>query len=86
MEVSDLPLRERKQAQIKLDVLYALLEKLKEKTIDEVSVEELCERALISKVTFYNYFSNKLTGIQYSTQSFSTDFLNLVERDLLSRV
>ena len=40
----------------------------------------------IPAVIFFNYFSNKLTGIQYNTQSFSTDFLNLVERDLLSRV
>jgi biopolymer transport protein TolQ len=42
--------------------------------------------AAIPAVIFYNYFSNKLSGVQYSTQSFSTDFLNLVERDLLSRV
>ena len=42
--------------------------------------------AAIPAVIFYNYFSNKLTSIQYNTQSFSTDFLNLVERDLLSRV
>ena len=42
--------------------------------------------AAIPAVIFYNYFSNKLTGIQYNTHSFSTDFLNLVERDLLSRV
>jgi biopolymer transport protein TolQ len=42
--------------------------------------------AAIPAVIFFNYFSNKLTGIQYNTQSFSTDFLNLVERDLLSRV
>jgi biopolymer transport protein TolQ len=42
--------------------------------------------AAIPAVIFYNYFSNKLTGIQYNTQSFSTDFLNLVERDLLSRI
>jgi biopolymer transport protein TolQ len=42
--------------------------------------------AAIPAVIFYNYFSNKLTNIQYNSQSFSTDFLNLVERDLLSRV
>ncbi len=42
--------------------------------------------AAIPAVIFYNYFSNRLTGIQYTTQSFSSDFLNLVERDLLSRV
>jgi len=42
--------------------------------------------AAIPAVIFYNYFSNRLTGIQYNTQSFASDFLNLVERDLLSRV
>ncbi len=42
--------------------------------------------AAIPAVIFYNYFSNKLTNVQYNSQSFSTDFLNLVERDLLSRV
>lgn len=42
--------------------------------------------AAIPAVIFYNYFSNKLTNVQYNVQSFSTDFLNLVERDLLSRV
>jgi biopolymer transport protein TolQ len=42
--------------------------------------------AAIPAVIFYNYFSNKLTNTHYNVQSFSTDFLNLVERDLLSRV
>lgn len=42
--------------------------------------------AAIPAVIFYNYFSNKLTNVQYNVQSFSTDFLNLVERDLLSRI
>lgn len=42
--------------------------------------------AAIPAVIFYNFFSNKLTDVQYNIQSFSTDFLNLVERDLLSRV
>ena len=42
--------------------------------------------AAIPAVIFYNYFSNKLTNVQYNSQSFASDFLNLVERDLLSRV
>lgn len=42
--------------------------------------------AAIPAVIFFNYFSNKLTNVHYNVQSFSTDFLNLVERDLLSRV
>lgn len=40
----------------------------------------------IPAVIFYNYFSNKLADIDNNVTVFSTDFLNLVERDLLSRV
>ncbi|MGB3224765.1 MAG: protein TolQ [Desulforhopalus sp.] len=40
----------------------------------------------IPAVVFYNYFSNKLDEIDAEIADFSTDFLNLVERDLLGRV
>ncbi len=40
----------------------------------------------IPAVIFYNYFSNKLADIDNNVRVFSTDFLNLVERDLMSRV
>jgi biopolymer transport protein TolQ len=40
----------------------------------------------IPAVIFYNYYSNRLANIDNDVQIFSTDFLNLVERDLLSRV
>ena len=40
----------------------------------------------IPAVIFYNYFSNKLDIVDGQVANFSTDFLNLVERDLLSRV
>lgn len=39
----------------------------------------------IPAVVFYNYFANKLTYIDGEMQNFSTDFLNLVERDMISR-
>jgi len=39
----------------------------------------------IPAVIFYNYFSNVLTELENDMQSFSADFMNLVERDLLSR-
>jgi len=42
--------------------------------------------AAIPAVIFYNYFANKLDDVENSMSTFSTDFLNLVERDLLSRV
>ncbi len=40
----------------------------------------------IPAVIAYNYFANQLGDIENEMQNFSTDFLNLVERDLLSRV
>lgn len=40
----------------------------------------------IPAVIFYNYYSNKLDEIDGEISNFSIDFLNLVERDLLSRV
>jgi len=40
----------------------------------------------IPAVIFYNVYSARLDDIVGDTETFSTDFLNLVERDLLSRV
>lgn len=40
----------------------------------------------IPAVIAYNYFANRLTEIENEMEHFSTDFLNLVERDLLGRV
>lgn len=40
----------------------------------------------IPAVIFYNFYSNKLDEVDGEIGEFSTDFLNLVERDLLSRI
>ena len=40
----------------------------------------------IPAVIFYNYYSNILSDLENDMQGFSADFMNLVERDLLSRV
>jgi biopolymer transport protein TolQ len=40
----------------------------------------------IPAVIFYNHYSSKLVDIDNNIQNFSTDFLNLVERDLLGRI
>lgn len=39
----------------------------------------------IPAVIFYNYYSSQLADIESNMESFSADFLNLVERDLISR-
>jgi len=40
----------------------------------------------IPSVIFYNYYSNKLAEIENNMLGFSADFMNLVERDFLSRI
>ncbi len=40
----------------------------------------------IPAVIFYNHFSNQLDYIHSEIDDFTTDFLNLVERDMISRV
>ncbi|MBC8318666.1 MAG: protein TolQ [Desulfobulbaceae bacterium] len=39
----------------------------------------------IPAVIFYNYYSSQLSDIENNMENFSADFLNLVERDLISR-
>ena len=39
----------------------------------------------IPAVIFYNYYSNKLADVESNVESFSTDFINLIERDILTR-
>ena len=39
----------------------------------------------IPAVIFYNDYSNKLADVESNVESFSTDFINLIERDILHR-
>ncbi len=39
----------------------------------------------IPAVIFYNYYSNKVVEFDSDMESFSTDFVNLIERDILAR-
>ncbi len=41
--------------------------------------------AAIPAVIFYNYFSNRVAEFDSNVESFSTDFINLIERDILAR-
>jgi biopolymer transport protein TolQ len=40
----------------------------------------------IPAVIFYNYYSNGVAEMEGEMQSFSADFMNLIERDLISKV
>lgn len=58
-------LRERKAADLKLRIVELLTEALDHRTFDEISVEELCDAAMISRVTFFRYFPTKDALLAY---------------------
>ena len=41
--------------------------------------------AAIPAVIFFNYFSNRVAEFDSNVESFSTDFINLIEREILAR-
>ncbi len=58
-------LRERKKAQLRLDLLSALLKALKTTPFEAIKVKELCDQVSISEVTFFKYFEKKEELLQY---------------------
>lgn len=52
-------LREKKKAKTKLALLRAGVELMGEGSFRQVSVEEICQRAEVSKVTFFKFFPQK---------------------------
>jgi AcrR family transcriptional regulator len=58
-------LRERKAAKLKLLLVDLLTEELKSQDFQNINVERLSEKAMISKVTFYNYFPEKEDILRY---------------------
>jgi len=65
MQIASPGLRERKAAKLKLELVDILSEELKTQSFQEINVETLCEKAMISKVTFYNYFPEKDDIMRY---------------------
>lgn len=63
-----LSLRERKHAQTKIALAEAVMERLKAKRLEEISVKEVCETIPVSEVTFYNYFPQKTDVLVYILQ------------------
>ena len=43
------------------DLRKAIIELIKEKPIEKVSVTEICEKAMVNRMTFYKYYEDKFT-------------------------
>lgn len=61
-------MRERKFARTKLTLLESALQRLEQKSLEEITVKELCEAALVSEATFFNYFPTKPDLLAYHAQ------------------
>ncbi|MCX7736733.1 MAG: TetR/AcrR family transcriptional regulator [Candidatus Kapabacteria bacterium] len=69
----DLTLREKKAANVKLGLLMAASKRMLEKSLDEISVKELCDDVMISEGTFFNYFPKKTDLLIYYVQLWSVE-------------
>lgn len=59
------------------EALYTLM---CQKSLDEITVTEICDRAMIRKATFYKHFSNKYDLLRYMLQ----DLQRTCQRDITS--
>ena len=56
-------------------LLEAFEELASEKSMEEISVSEICERSTVRRNTFYRHFSDKYAFIEFYLQSLATRFM-----------
>jgi len=79
MPLTNIPLRERKYATQKLKILDAFDEKLKEKSLADISVKEIAMELEISEMTFFNYFGSKKEVLIYFIELWNLEMQILIE-------
>jgi len=79
MPKTQLPLREKKYATQKLKILDAFDEKLKTKSLADISVKEIAAELEISEMTFFNYFGSKKEVLIYFIELWSLEMQILIE-------
>ena len=79
MPQTQLPLREKKYATQKLKILDAFDEKLKTKSLSDISVKEIANELDISEMTFFNYFGSKKEVLIYFIELWSLEMQILIE-------
>ena len=72
-KIGDIPLRERKQARTRLALLDATIERMRENSLSDITVEELCQKVEVSKGTFFRYFPHKTDLILYYIRLWSIE-------------
>lgn len=62
-------------------LITALLELLKEKPLDKLTVNELCQKARIRRPTFYKHFNDKYAFFNFTVQSLQEHYITQVEKE-----
>ena len=71
--INTIPLRERKQARTRLALLDAAIERMREKALADITVEEICQEVEVSRGTFFRYFARKADLILYHIRLWSIE-------------
>lgn len=61
-------------------LISALLELLKEKTLDKLTVNELCQKARIRRPTFYKHFNDKYDFFNFTVRSLQEHYIAQVDQ------
>lgn len=70
-----LPLRERKRARTRLALAGALSRRLDSEDFEQIAVGVLCDEAMISEATFFNYFPRKIDLLAYCARLWSVELV-----------
>lgn len=70
---------DRRTIRTKRDLANALFELLQEKNLDDITVQDITDRALISKTTFYNNFNDKSELLTFLLRRSIDDVLEKIE-------
>lgn len=73
---------DRRTIRSKRDLANALFELLQEKNLEEITVQDITDRALISKTTFYNNFKDKSELLIFLLRRSADTLLDEVEERL----
>lgn len=70
---------DRRTIRSKRDLANALFELLQEKNLDDITVQDITDRALISKTTFYNNFNDKSELLTFLLRRSADELLEKIE-------
>ncbi|WP_261807817.1 TetR/AcrR family transcriptional regulator [Paenibacillus sp. N3.4] len=73
MNYSDIPLRELKKAKTKVALYEACLSLMGDKIFREVMLDDICRKAEVSRVTFFNFFQRKEDLLVYFMRVWLTE-------------